>query len=71
MLFIEKLIKCYSTYSFGGAVNQNSIDGIIAKKEARTLFDKVQEEADENNVKLRREIIVNSRSNSRSKKVLI
>ena len=49
---------------YGGSVNQNSIDGIIedAKKEAQTWFDKVQEEADENNVKLRREIIVNSRS---------
>ena len=57
MLFIQKL---YSTYSFGG-VNQNSIDGIIedVKKDARTSSDKVQE-ADENNVKLRREIIVNS-----------
>ena len=54
----------YSTYSFGGSVNQSSIDGIIedAKKEAQAWFDKVQEEADENNVKLRREIIVNSRS---------
>jgi nucleotide-binding universal stress UspA family protein len=54
----------YSTYSFGGSVNQNSIDEIIedAKKEAQTWFDKVQEEAKENNVKLRREIIVNSRS---------
>jgi nucleotide-binding universal stress UspA family protein len=53
----------YSTY-YGGSVNQNSIDGIIedAKKEAQTWFDKVQEEADENNVNLRREIIVNSRS---------
>jgi nucleotide-binding universal stress UspA family protein len=54
----------YSTYSFGGSVNQSSIEGIIedAKKEAQAWFDKVQEEADENNVKLRREIIVNSRS---------
>ena len=53
----------YSTY-YGGSVNQKSIDGIIedAKNEAQTWFDKVQEEADENNVKLRREIIVNSRS---------
>ncbi|MDP9290179.1 MAG: universal stress protein [Thermoproteota archaeon] len=33
-----------------------------AKKEAQAWFDKVQKEADENNVKLRREIIVNSRS---------
>jgi nucleotide-binding universal stress UspA family protein len=54
----------YSTYSFGGSVNQSSIEGIIedAKKEAQAWFDKVQEEADENNVKLRREIIVNSKS---------
>jgi nucleotide-binding universal stress UspA family protein len=53
----------YSTY-YGGSVNQNSIDGIIehAKNEAQTWFDKVQEEADQNNVKLRREIIVNSKS---------
>jgi hypothetical protein len=62
---IQSEIKhVYSTYPFGGSVNQNSIDGIIedAKKEAQTWFDKVQEEAHENNVKLRREIIVNSRS---------
>jgi nucleotide-binding universal stress UspA family protein len=54
----------YSTYSFGGSVNQSSIEGIIedAKKEAQAWFDKVQEEADEHNVKLRREIIVNSKS---------
>ncbi|HET7149273.1 MAG TPA: universal stress protein [Candidatus Nitrosopolaris sp.] len=54
----------YSTYSFGGSINQNSIDGIIedAKKKAQRWFDKVQEEADENNIKLRREITVNSRS---------
>ena len=53
----------YSTY-YGGSVNQRSIEGIIedAKKEAQTWFDKVQEEANENNVKLRREIIVNPRS---------
>ena len=53
----------YSTY-YGGSVNQSSIEGIIedAKKEAQAWFDKVQEEADENNVKLRREIIVNSKS---------
>ena len=53
----------YSTY-YGGSVNQKSIDEIIehAKKEAQTWFDKVQEEADENNVKLRREFIVNSDS---------
>lgn len=53
----------YSTYSFGGSVNQSSIEGIIedVKKEAQAWFDKVQE-ADENNVKLKREIIVNSRS---------
>jgi nucleotide-binding universal stress UspA family protein len=40
------------------------IEGIIedAKKEAQAWFDKIQEGADENNVKLRREIIVNSRS---------
>jgi nucleotide-binding universal stress UspA family protein len=52
----------YSTY-YGGSVNQSSIEGIIedAKKEAQAWFDKVQE-ADENNVKLRREIIVNSKS---------
>ena len=53
----------YSTY-YGGSVNQISIEGIIedAKRKAQAWFDKVQEEADENNVKLRREIIVNSRS---------
>jgi nucleotide-binding universal stress UspA family protein len=54
----------YSTYSFGGSVNQSSIEGITedAKKKAQTWFENVQEEADQNNVKLRREIIVNSRS---------
>ena len=33
----------YSTYSFGGSVNQNSIEEIIedAKKEAQTWLDKV------------------------------
>jgi nucleotide-binding universal stress UspA family protein len=53
----------YSTY-YGGSVNQISIEGIIedTKRQAQAWFDKVQEEADENNVKLRREIIVNSRS---------
>jgi nucleotide-binding universal stress UspA family protein len=53
----------YSTY-YGGSVNQISFEGIIedAKRQAQAWFDKVQEEADENNVKLRREIIVNSRS---------
>ena len=46
-------------YCFNG-----SIEGIIedAKKDAQAWFDQVQEEADENNIKLRREIIVNSRS---------
>jgi nucleotide-binding universal stress UspA family protein len=53
----------YSTY-YGGSVNQISIEGIIedTKRQAQAWFDKVQEEADENNVKLRREIIVNSGS---------
>jgi nucleotide-binding universal stress UspA family protein len=53
----------YSTY-YGGSVNQISFEGIIedAKRQAQAWFDKVQEEADENNVKLRREIIVNSGS---------
>jgi nucleotide-binding universal stress UspA family protein len=34
----------------------------MLRREAQAWLDKVQEEADENNVKLRREIIVNSRS---------
>jgi nucleotide-binding universal stress UspA family protein len=61
---IHSEIKHVSSTSYGGSVNQKSIDGIIehAKKEAQTWFDKVQEEADEYNVKLRREVIVNSDS---------
>jgi nucleotide-binding universal stress UspA family protein len=50
-----------TTYSFGGCVNQGSIQGIIedAKKDAETWFDKLQEKVKENKVKLRQEIIVN------------
>ena len=59
----SEIKNVYSTY-YGGSVNQSSIQGIIehAKKEAQTWFDKVQEKSNENNVKLRREIIVNPRS---------
>jgi len=55
--------QAYSTY-YGGSVNQSSIEGIVehAKREAQTWFDKVQEICNENNVKLRREIIVNPKS---------
>jgi nucleotide-binding universal stress UspA family protein len=43
---------------------QNSVDGIIedAKREAQKWFDKVQENADKNKVKLRREVIINPKS---------
>lgn len=43
---------------------QNSVEGIIedAKREAQKWFDKVQGNADENKVKLRREVIINPRS---------
>src|SRR5215467_1233870 len=59
----SEIKHAYSTY-YGGSVNQSSIEGIIehAKMEAQTWFDKVQEKCDENNVKLRREIIVNPKS---------
>ena len=59
----SEIKHAYSTY-YGGSVNQSSIEGIIehAKREAQTWFDKVQEICNENNVKLRREIIVNPRS---------
>src|SRR5215469_5325140 len=56
----SEIKHAYSTY-YGGSVNQSSIERIIehAKKEAQTWFDKVQEKYNENNVKLRKEIIVN------------
>jgi nucleotide-binding universal stress UspA family protein len=56
----SEIKHAYSTY-YGGSVNQSSIERIIehAKKEAQTWFDKVQDKYNENNVKLRREIIVN------------
>ena len=59
----SEIKHAYSTY-YGGSVNQSSIERIIehAKKEAQTWFDKVREKCDENNVKLRREIIVNPKS---------
>ena len=59
----SEIKHAYSTY-YGGSVDQSSIEGIIehAKREAQTWFDKVQEKCNENNVKLRREIIVNPRS---------
>jgi nucleotide-binding universal stress UspA family protein len=43
---------------------QTSVEGVIedAKREAQKWFDKIQGYADENKVKLRREIIVNPRS---------
>ena len=43
---------------------QNSVEGVIedAKREAQKWFDKVQGYADENKVKLRREIIINPKS---------
>ena len=61
---IHSEIKHVSSTSYGGSVNEKSINEIIehARKEAGTWFDKVQEEADENKVKLRREVIVNSDS---------
>ena len=53
-----------STYSFGGPPSQSSINEIIedAKSKTQKWFDKVREKANENSVKLRREIIVNPRS---------
>ena len=59
----SEIKHAYSTY-YGGSVNQSSIEGIIehAKREAQTWFDKIQEICNENNVKLRKEIIVNPRS---------
>jgi nucleotide-binding universal stress UspA family protein len=59
----SEIKHAYSTY-YGGSVNQSSFDGIIehAKREAQAWFDKIQEKCNKNNVKLRREIIVNPRS---------
>jgi nucleotide-binding universal stress UspA family protein len=50
-----------TTCSFGGCVNQGFIQGIIedAKEDVETWFDKLQEKAKENKVKLRQKIIVN------------
>lgn len=54
----------YSTYSFGGLISQSSIEEIIerAKRDIQTSFDKVQEEANKKEVRLRTEVIVNSKS---------
>jgi nucleotide-binding universal stress UspA family protein len=60
----SEIKDAYSTYSnifTPGSIDQNAIIE-DAKKEAQKWFDKVQINANKNDVRLRREIIVNSRS---------